>query len=420
MTSYVNPFTGQTISPAQSSYTSFRIPVPAAATLEWPINGNDTGYIASDIMDLEAFYGDTIYLPSAEQVSTGQTLLIRNVGTLNIYVRDFGQFGLVTTIAAGTAQFIYLTNNSSPEGQWTSVVFGAGTSIANAASLAAANGTLGIVAVGTNLGQAYPVSSLFSTYTVDAYADRARFLNWASGVDTIELPSAATVGDNWFCMIRNSGTGILTVMPDGTDTIDGAATLDLQLAESITLVSDGTNWVTFGIGRSNQFAYTILSLSVTGGTLILSATQAANTIQEYSGVLTSNQIIQVPSTVQLYTVTNNTSGAYILTVKTSTLGAAYVDVPQGESLVLICDGTNVYNAASGASSSTVTSLTVGNGTLAVPSIKFFGDLNTGFYLPLSNRLGIVVNNTEVAYFDATTLQVVGEVNAVGGISGGTF
>ena len=420
MTSYVNPFTGQTISPAQSSYTSFQIPYPAFATLEWPINGNDTGYIASDIMDLEAFYGDTIYLPSAEQVSTGQTLLIRNVGASTIYVRDFDQFGLVTTITTGTAQFIYLTNNSSSAGTWTSVVFGAGTSIANAASLVAGNGTLGITAVGTSLGQAYPVSSLFSAYTVDIYDDRARFLNWASGVDTIELPSAVTAGNNWFCMIRNSGTGILTILPDGTDMIDGAVTLDLQLAESITLVSDGTNWITFGIGRSNQFAYTILSLSVTGGTLILSSTQAANTIQEYAGALTSNQIIQVPNTVQLYTVTNNTSGAYTLTVKTSTGGAAFVVVPQGESLVLICDGTNVYNAASGASSSTVTSLTVGNGTLAVPSIKFFGDLTTGFYLPLSNRLGVIVNNLEVAYFDAGTLQTTGSVNALGGIAGGTF
>ena len=417
MTSYVNPFTGQTISPAQSSYTSFNIPNPCY--LEWPINGNGSPYVASDIMDLTAFYSDTIHLPPAEQVSTGQTVLIRNVGAATIYVLDFSG-GLVTTITVGTAQFIYLTNNSSPAGTWTSVVFGAGTSIANAASLVASNGTLGMTAVGTQLGQAYPVSSVFGTYLVNTYDDRARLLNWSIGVGTIELPSAVTAGANWFCMIRNSGTGILTILPDGTDTIDGVITLDLQLTESVTLVSDGANWITFGIGRSNQFAYTTLSLFVTGGTLILSSTQAANTIQQYYGGLSSNQIIQVPSTVQLYTVTNKTGGAYTLTVKTATGGAAFVVVPQGESLVLICDGTNVYNAASGASSSTVTSLTVGNGTLAVPSIKFFGDLTTGFYLPLSNRLGVIVNNLEVAYFDAGTLQTAGSVNALGGIAGGTF
>ena len=82
-------------------------------------------------------------------------------------------------------------------------------------------------------------------------------------------------------------------------------------------------------------------------------------------------------------------------------------------MILICDGTNVYNATSGAVSS-ITSLTLGNGSTSVPSLKFTGDLNTGVYLPSTGTFGFVVGNTEVGYFDNTGFY------AFNGISGGTF
>jgi hypothetical protein len=80
---------------------------------------------------------------------------------------------------------------------------------------------------------------------------------------------------------------------------------------------------------------------------------------------------------------------------------------------LISDGTNIYNAASG-SSSTITSLTLGNGSLAVPSLKFNGDANTGLYLPASSQLGFVVANNLAGYFNASGFT------SVNGISGGVF
>ena len=187
----------------------------------------------------------------------------------------------------------------------------------------------------------------------------------------------------------------------------------MQLTESLVLVSNGTNWNTFGYGRSNQFAYTQFAQTVTGGTFTLTSAQASNTIQEYAGALASNQIIIVPATVQLYAFTNNTTGAYSFTVKTTIGGSATVTVPQGTSLILICDGSNVYNAASGTSSN-ITSLTLGNGSLSVPSLKFSGDANTGLYLPSSGQLGFVVSNALAGYFSSTGLTVLN------GISGGTF
>lgn len=344
-------------------------------------------------------------------------MLVRNIGSNPFIVTSYAATGVGTTIvsvASGVAEYIYLTNNSTPAGIWTSVVLGAGTASANAADLAG----YGLMATGITLNQAYDTANYYSNTTLTS-AVRAKLIVWSSGVGTITLPSAASVGANWFCMIRNGGTGILTLTPAGTDTIDGNASQQLQLTESLVIVSDGTNWNTFGYGRSNTFAYTQLALSVTGGTLTLSSTQAANTIQEYAGTLASNQIVIVPSTVQLYSITNNTTGSYTFTVKTAVSGGATVTIAQSTSVIVVCDGTNVYNAASGSSSS-ITSLTVGNGSLSVPSIKFSGDLNSGIYLPSSGQVGLVVANTQVGYYNASGITMAGTGTFLGGVAGGTF
>ena len=411
MTTYTNPFTGQTISPASVSYEALTI--SADTILQWPINGNDNTPV-SNIIDVTATTtGLLLELPPATQVSTGQSVLVRNVGSNSFTVTN-ASGGTIISVASGIAQFIFLTDNTTTNGTWASVVFGAGTSNANASALAG----YGLLADGLTLNQNYLTTAYYSTNTLPATL-RAQLARWAGGVGTLNLPSASAVGAGWFCMIRNGGTGILTLTPAGTDTIDGNASQQLQLTESLVLVSSGSGWNTFGYGRSNTFAYTQFSASVTGGTLTLSSVQAANTIQSYTGTLTSNQIVIVPSTVQLYTFTNNTTGAFTFTVKTSVVGGATATVAQGTSLVLICDGTNVYNAASGSTGS-ITSLTVGNGSTAVPSIKFTGDLVSGIYLPSAGTVAFVINATSVGSYSATGLSMNGTVTALGGISGGTF
>jgi hypothetical protein len=403
---YTNPFTGQTVSPSPVGYESLSI--SADTTLQWPINGNDQTQVVANIIEVTATVASlSLIMPPATQVSVGQTALIRNIGANTFTVKDYAG-GTIVSIASGIAQYIYTTSNTTAAGTWSTVTFGAGTSAANAATLAG----YGLTAIGTTLNQSYEVVNYYGSATLPSSV-RAQFNVWSSGVGTLTLPSSSSVGENWFCMIRNNGTGILTITPQGTDTIDGNANQQLQLTESLVIVCNGTGWNTFGLGRSNSFAYTQLALTITGGTTTLTSAQAANTIQEYSGVLTSNQIIVVPSTVQLYTFTNNSTGACSLTIKTAVFGGATVVVPQGDSLVVICDGTNVYNAASGSASS-ITSLTLGNGSLAVPSLKFSGDLNTGLYLPTSGKLGFVIANTLAGYFDSTGFY------STNGIKGGGF
>lgn len=385
MTSYVNPFTGQTIQPSQVGYE--QLTISTDTTLQWPVNGNTSDVVANIIEVIASVASLKLYMPAATQVSTGQSILIKNTGA-NSFTVVKSDGSTIIAIASGIAQYIYITNNTTIPGTWSTVTFGAGTSSADAASLAG----YGIEPIDTTLNQAYPVTTYYSDTTLDD-TDRASFIVWDSGVGTITLPNAATVGNNWFCMIRNGGTGILTVEPQGANTIDDNVNQQLQLTESFVVVSDGVNgFYSFGYGQAVDFTFTILSKVLTGlgPTVTLSAAEASNVIQEYSGVLSQNINVVLPPTVQLYSMKNVTTGAYTLTFKTAAVGAATFALSQNQTVILICDGTNVFNAGT-AAVSVLSSLTLAVGSPGAPSLNFQGNLDTGIYCPASSQVGIAVN-----------------------------
>jgi hypothetical protein len=408
MTNYVNPFTGQTVQPSQVGYE--QLTLSTDTTLQWPINGNNS-LIVANIIEIDATVsGIDVFMPAATQVSTGQSILFKNIGSNTFTVVDYSG-NTIIAISSGIAEYVYITDNTTEDGSWSTVTFGAGTSSANASALAG----YGLKAISTTLNQAYNLNVYTSNTTLTS-AERASFAVWEGGVGSLVLPSASAVGNNWFAMIRNNGTGILTVSCSGTNTIDGNASQQLQLDESFVVVSNGVDgYNSFGYGQSATFFYTILSKVVTGlGSIItLSAAEASNVIQEYTGTLSSNVDIIFPSTVQIYTVTNLTTGAYTLTFKTSAVGGATVSIPQNQTLILVCDGTNVYNANS-ATISSLPSLTLNPGTAANPSLNYSGDLTTGFYRPSSGQLGFSLTGVSKMTLEADGLHVVD------GIKGGTF
>jgi len=404
MTSYVNPYTGQTISPSQVGY--IKLTISANTTLEWPINGNTTSVVANIIEVIASVASLNLIMPPATQVSVGQSTLINNIGANAFTVTDNGG-NTIVNITSGISQYVYVTSNATVNGTWDVVQFGAGTSAANAATLAG----FGLKAISTTLNTNTLVSTFSSNYTFTSN-DRSAMYVWTGGAGTATLPSAVGVGSGFYIVIKNDGTGILSIALTGTDTIDGNASAQLQLAESFVVVSNGTNWYSYAYGRSATFFYTQLTKNVTGGTVTLTSVEAANTIQAYQGVLTSNCIVVLPSTVQLYSLQNNTTGAFSLTFKTAGIGTTVV-LAQGQTIIAICDGTNVYNAQT-ATSSFISALTIGNGSAAAPSLSFSGDATTGLYLPASGQLGFTVSGVNRATLTSSGLAVPA------GISGGSF
>jgi len=409
--SYINVFAGDVIQPTDVSYLA--ISLTTNTTLEWPINGNDSDNYAARIMNVTpSTAGLSLLMPPANQVSTGTDALIRNLGASTFTVRDYNN-NTIVAIPAGEAKYIYVTNNSTIGGTWGVIAFGAGASQIDSSTLAG----FGLKAISTTLNTAHPVSIISASYTVDA-SDRASLITWTGGVGTVTLPVAANLQDNWFFLIRNSGTGVLNVDCSGIDTIDGQTDIDLQVDESCIIVCSGSSYFTVGRGRNTSFAFTQLSYAVTTGTYTLSAEDASNVIQVYSGTLTGNVEIVLPSYVQVYYVSNQTTGPYTLTFKTSSVGATTVNLDQNNQAILVCDGTNVLNASTALVGSV--SISFADGSAGNPSIRFATDPDTGFYHPATNQIGVSTNGTNIATYSTTGLTVSGTGTFTGGVTGGTF
>ena len=333
---YTDVFGGANIFPSEISYSALTL--TADVTLSWPEETSTSVNLATRIMNISAAdAGRSIYLPDASKTGTGQTILFNNVGAQTITVRNDGGTQVVT-IAAGTLWQVYLTNNSTANGTWSILQYGATTSLANASALA---GT-GIVAVGALLSQSVPVTGFNSNYTAST-ADRAKMFNWTGAGGTLTLPHPTTVGNNWFMYLRNSGSGAILADAPGITLIDGAADLSFQPGESAIIASDGTGFYTIGFGQSATFAFDYTVIDVPGtGNYTLVGSELNRVAYRFTGVLTGDRDIIVPATVQQYWVDNQTTGAYVFTVKTSSgLG---VILASGERAILYSDGTDVLDA----------------------------------------------------------------------------
>lgn len=71
-------------------------------------------------------------------------------------------------------------------------------------------------------------------------ADRAALIDITSGTFSQTFDAAATLGNGWYCWVRNSGTGTITLDPNGAELIEGAATLVLAPGFAALVSSTGT------------------------------------------------------------------------------------------------------------------------------------------------------------------------------------
>ena len=77
----------------------------------------------------------------------------------------------------------------------------------------------------------------------DTLLDDTHALVLVSATATISLPTAAGIAGRLYNVVR-TGTGLVTILPDGTETISGDTPLVLTSQwDSVVFVSDGANWV---------------------------------------------------------------------------------------------------------------------------------------------------------------------------------
>lgn len=375
MTVYTEIFGGGTIYPAEPTFLSLTF--SSNVILQWPIeqavDGDD---IAAKIINLHpTTTGLSVSFGDARQVSTGYTATFANREASTVTIKDQGG-NTILTVASGLVWTAYLIDNSTANGTWNTFQQGAGSSTANAAALAGA----GLKAISTTLNTMMDPVEQPANYVI-LNADRATIQEWTGGSGTFTLPSAGTVGGDWYVGIKNAGSGSVTVSPPA-GTIDGSASLVLATTESCFVYCDGTNYWTMGLGQEVNSVFDFIQIDVSGtGDYTLSGAQLNRIAYRLTGLLTGNRNIIVPASVQQYWVDNSTTGAFSLTVKTAAgTGEAVI---QGTRNILYCDGTDVVTAV------TFSGQTFADGSAASPSITFTNNPASGFY----NSAGAVSTTT---------------------------
>jgi hypothetical protein len=417
---YTSPFTGTVVQPTDVSY--YELNFSANVQLYWPAVVNPQQVPAARIIDATpSTSGLVISLPAANQGALGTDILIRNLGANTFTVQDFSGTGSVS-IAAGVSKYFYLADNTTEAGVWQNVTFGAGTSSADAASLAG----FGLVALAGKLNATQNIVEVSSPPTITDSSRASTFI-WTSGNNTINLPTATSLTGGWFIAFRNSGTGTLTFAPQGTSVINGGATLDVNPSESgfIIFQESTGDFFTVGLAVPSNVTFTSATYdvdSIIGNTFSL--VSYAPIIQTYvalSGTRAVDLDVTLPATTQLYVLVNNTGQAgYNVTFQVSGSLQTPINLVDGAVALVLSDGNFLYVI----SQTTTTTFLAINGSAASPSFSFINDSNTGMYLVGTSHLGLSANSTLMLDIDNTNVldpQISTPATFTAGlISGGTF
>lgn len=212
-----------------------------------------------------------------------------------------------------------------------------------------------------SIGSALRAASLLNSrlaktaaYTVVA-ADKGKVIDATTGTWTLSLTAAATLGDGFHFAVFNSGSGVITIDANASETIQDAAstatTKTLAQGEGGIVFCDGANFkfykitvgaqtlaslgAIFNARETKTGAYTVVAgdkgklFEATSGTWSLSLTAAATLGDGFS-----------------FAIFNSGSGTITIdpdaaeTIRDATSSAATKTLTQGESAIIICNGSS--------------------------------------------------------------------------------
>jgi hypothetical protein len=175
----------------------------------------------------------------------------------------------------GTGQLTFAS--VSPGGTTGQIQFNNAGVFGGVTAVPAANGGTGLTAPGTagNLltsngttwtSAAPPAGSEVvrvnrTSDTILGTANRGNLISITSGTFSQTFTAAATLGNGWFVYLQNSGTGNITLDPNGSETIDGLTSYVMYPGECRIIQCDGTGFNTvildpFVIRATSTFTFT--------------------------------------------------------------------------------------------------------------------------------------------------------------------
>jgi hypothetical protein len=329
--------------------------------------------IAAAAMDVNTTNPNTnfIQLPEATQVSVGTNFTVQNVGAANFFIKAADGTTNLQTAVPTIRYWFLLTDNSTTNGTWEIVTFGAGTSQASAAALAG----YGLYASLNNKLNTYvKVFNLVTPPILDiTYSSSIIIWEYTVPASTpINLPDVTTVPQGYYLSFNNQGGGPIVLTPSGGSTIDSSPDLSVDVEQTLTVISDGTNWWTLGFGIGQTAPFTVYSQDVSGSSnIFLTRENSSNDVLNFTGVITANITIGIFFLRRGWIVNNNTTGSFTLSVQLTDglgglFGTAFV-IPQGTSQTFYSNILSLFSYPTSLNSLTVNggNITVNNNSLNI-------------------------------------------------------
>lgn len=168
----------------------------------------------------------------------------------------------------------------------------------------------GIISLG---GITFPFTGISASYTVGV---NDYLIDVTGNTITVTLPTAVGInGKNY--VIKNSGSGVVTVATTSGQTIDNVTSKSLRNNDSIEVISDGSNWIiAAGTGT--------VTSSTTTKSGIVSNTTFTGTPLNYQVVFTSEfpntnySVTVTGGDARLWTVESVTVNGFILNSNSNT------------------------------------------------------------------------------------------------------
>ena len=254
---YVSPFTGTVVTATDVSY--YALAFNSNTQLFWPSTVNNSQTPAARIIDCVASTsGLVIKLPQGNQGTLGADILFRNLGAQPFTITDYNGGGSFT-VPVGISKYVYLVDNTTIAGVWNNVTFAAGTSYADAASLAGS----GLTTVSGKLATTQNPIDLTTSPVINDNSRAATFV-WNGGAGTFTLPATSSLSAGWYIGFRNNGTGSLAINPISPNTINGLTTITANPGDSgfIMFDSNSGGFITVGLAPVNNVTFTAATYDV--------------------------------------------------------------------------------------------------------------------------------------------------------------
>jgi len=209
------------------------------------------------------------------------------------------------------------------------------------------------------------IKNITAAYIVTP-SDSNFIINSTSGVYTISIAPASSFTRGFNCFIWNTSTvstDVITIDPNGAETIDGRTTVILRRGEGTQIICDGTNWQTGnkktmrGYAENIPISYTRASAAGSGGTAVGGASNASGQdsiavgytcTASGTGAMAGGYVATAGSDYSL--ALGGGSGGYTATTATGAgaiaLGNSYASGADSFAVHVAANGTSTYGAKS--------------------------------------------------------------------------